>query len=138
MHVLGRSRYEAAELANVTVRTLHHYDEIGLVRPSGRTDAGYRLYDEDDLARLQQVLFYRELGFPLDEIRELLDLRVSPSFTCADVRSRATAKVADIEERIRDLQRMRKALRSLVETCQGSGPVSDCPILDHLSHESDA
>ncbi|HEX2027197.1 MAG TPA: MerR family transcriptional regulator [Nitriliruptorales bacterium] len=63
---------EVAKLANVTVRTLHHYDEIGLVRPSGRTEAGYRLYDGSDLQRLQTVLFYRELGFPLDDIRAVM------------------------------------------------------------------
>ena len=67
-HTVG----EVAELANVTVRTLHHYDEIGLVRPSGRTGAGYRLYDEHDLERLQTVLFYRELGFALDDIRNVM------------------------------------------------------------------
>ena len=63
---------EVARLANVTVRTLHHYDEIGLVQPSGRTDAGYRLYADGDLERLQTVLFYRELGFGLDEIGALV------------------------------------------------------------------
>lgn len=63
---------EVSKLANVTVRTLHHYDAIGLVRPSGRTEAGYRLYDDGDLERLQTVLFYRELGFPLDEIRTVM------------------------------------------------------------------
>jgi MerR family transcriptional regulator, thiopeptide resistance regulator len=64
---------ELARLAGVTVRTLHHYDRIGLVRPSERTSAGYRSYDVRDLDRLQQVLFYRELGFPLDEVATLLD-----------------------------------------------------------------
>lgn len=60
---------EVAKLATVTVRALHHYDDDGLVKPSGRTEAGYRLYDEGDLERLQTVLFYRELGFALHEIR---------------------------------------------------------------------
>lgn len=62
-----------AALAGVTVRTLHHYDEIGLLSPGGRNHAGHRLYDDVDLARLQQILFYRELGFPLDEVAALLD-----------------------------------------------------------------
>ncbi|MDX1659079.1 MAG: MerR family transcriptional regulator [Nitriliruptorales bacterium] len=70
---MPRTVGEVAELANVTIRTLHHYDEIGLVKPSGRTDAGYRLYDRGDLERLQQVLFYRELGFALEDIKDLLD-----------------------------------------------------------------
>jgi MerR family transcriptional regulator, thiopeptide resistance regulator len=64
---------EVAKMAGVTVRTLHHYDEIGLLRPSGRTAAGYRSYHEADLARLQRVLGYRELGFGLDQIATLLD-----------------------------------------------------------------
>lgn len=62
-----------ARLAGVTVRTLHHYDEVGLVRPSGRTDAGYRLYEAADLARLRDVLSYRELGFTLEQIARILD-----------------------------------------------------------------
>ncbi|GAA2775986.1 MerR family transcriptional regulator [Nonomuraea dietziae] len=62
-----------ARLAGVTVRTLHHYDEIGLLSPSERTQAGYRRYTDADLERLQQVLFYRELGFGLEEITAILD-----------------------------------------------------------------
>lgn len=61
-----------AELAGVTVRTLHHYDEIGLVVPSGRTESGYRMYSSDEVERLQEVLFYRELGFSLDAIKEVV------------------------------------------------------------------
>ncbi|WP_089156764.1 MerR family transcriptional regulator [Micromonospora sp. NBS 11-29] len=64
---------QVARAARVTVRTLHHYDEIGLLRPSGRTPAGYRRYDDADLDRLQLVRYYRELGFPLDEIAQILD-----------------------------------------------------------------
>jgi MerR family transcriptional regulator, thiopeptide resistance regulator len=64
---------EVADLTGVTVRTLHHYDQIGLVRASGRTDAGYRLYDTADLERLQAVLVYRALGFALTDIRAVMD-----------------------------------------------------------------
>ncbi len=64
---------EVAELAGITVRTLHHYDEIGLLSPSGRSEAGYRLYSYDDLARLREILIWRTLGFPLTEIASLLD-----------------------------------------------------------------
>jgi DNA-binding transcriptional MerR regulator len=74
----GDSRQDAlrvgkvAGLARVSVRTLHHYDRIGLLRPSGRMEAGYRLYTESDLERLQTVLLYKELGFGLGDIRDLL------------------------------------------------------------------
>lgn len=63
---------EVSAIAHVSVRTLHHYDEIGLLRPSRRSEAGYRLYTDEDLERLQQVLLYRELDLPLDEITRLL------------------------------------------------------------------
>src|SRR5687767_14488837 len=63
---------EVARVTRVSVRALHHYDEIGLVRPSGRSRAGYRLYTDRDLERLQQVLLHRELGFKLDEIAAAL------------------------------------------------------------------
>jgi MerR family transcriptional regulator, thiopeptide resistance regulator len=64
---------QLAKLAGVTVRTLHHYDELGLVRPSQRSQAGYRLYEDHDMQRLQQVLFFRELGFPLEEISRIVN-----------------------------------------------------------------
>ncbi|GAA1745007.1 MerR family transcriptional regulator [Luedemannella helvata] len=64
---------KVARLSGVTVRTLHHYDEIGLLSPSERSATGYRRYDERDLDRLQQILYYRELGFPLEEIATILD-----------------------------------------------------------------
>lgn len=66
-----------AELAGISIRTLHHYDEIGLLKPAQATASGYRLYTEQDLERLQQVLFFRELGFSLHEIKQIID---SPGF----------------------------------------------------------
>ena len=68
MHRIG----EVAELAKVSIRLLRHYDEIGLLVPSGRSEAGYRLYGREDLQRLQQILFYRTLEFPLEEIQNLM------------------------------------------------------------------
>jgi DNA-binding transcriptional MerR regulator len=62
-----------ADVSGVTIRTLHHYDEIGLLSPGGRSDAGYRVYEDSDLERLQRILFYRELGFTLKEISTIID-----------------------------------------------------------------
>src|SRR6185369_365458 len=63
---------QVARMAGVSVRTLHHYDQIGLLRPSGRSEAGYRLYDRADLERLQQVMFFRALEVPLEEIARIM------------------------------------------------------------------
>ncbi|WP_408007651.1 MerR family transcriptional regulator [Pseudalkalibacillus sp. A8] len=68
---------EVADLVGISVRTLHHYDEIGLLKPDETTEAGYRLYSDDNLETLQQILFFKELGFPLKKIKEIIN---SPSF----------------------------------------------------------
>ncbi|GGB42704.1 MerR family transcriptional regulator [Virgibacillus dakarensis] len=68
---------EVADLVGISVRTLHHYDEIGLLTPKNTTESGYRLYSSDNLETLQQILFFRELGFPLKQIKEIIN---SPSF----------------------------------------------------------
>ncbi len=70
---MGYTVSQLAKMAGVSVRTLHYYDEIGLLRPSSRTDAGYRLYGEQELLRLQQILFFRELDFALEDIGRILD-----------------------------------------------------------------
>lgn len=72
---------EAARIAKVSVRTLHHYDEIGLLCPSGRTQAGYRLYEQADLERLHQILLFRELGFALPDINRIM---LDPAFDRAE------------------------------------------------------
>ena len=68
-----RTVHEVSKLAGVSVRTLHHYDAIGLLTPTRLTEAGYRLYDDTALARLQSILLFRELEFPLKDIRRILD-----------------------------------------------------------------
>ena len=89
----------AAGLVGVTVKTLHHWDAIGLVRPSGRTWGGYRLYSADDIARIHRVLVYRELGLPLAEIGRILD---DPAPTPASI----CGQRGELVERILRLQRM--------------------------------
>lgn len=74
---MGLKVKEVAELVGISVRTLHHYDQIGLLTPEKRTDFGYRLYTDSDLETLQQILFFRELGLPLKKIKEIIS---NPSF----------------------------------------------------------
>lgn len=68
-----KSISQAAKLAGVSIRTLQYYDEIGLLKPSGLTASGYRMYDDNALQTLQQILFFKELGFPLKKIKEILE-----------------------------------------------------------------
>lgn len=123
---------QVARQAGVGVETVRFYERKGLLNEPARRPSGYRQYEEDVVARLRFIRRAKELGFTLNEIKELLSLRLDPSTSCADVKSRAQAKIADIEERIRTLQRMKKALADLTKACSGRGPISECPILDAL------
>ncbi|MGW1147190.1 MerR family transcriptional regulator [Streptomyces sp. NPDC002454] len=100
---------QVAAYAGVTVRTLHHYDGIGLLSPGGRSAAGHRRYDAADLDRLQQILFYRELGFPLEEIAVLLD---DPT---ADPREHLGRQHGLLTARIERLRRMAAAVETAME-----------------------
>jgi DNA-binding transcriptional MerR regulator len=103
---------EVAALAGVTVRTLHHYDRIGLLSPSGRTSAGYRQYAPADLDRLHRVLVYRELGFPLEEVATLLD---DPS---ADPAAHLRRQHALLRDRLERAQAMVAAVEKEMEAQQ--------------------
>ncbi|MFK4100656.1 MerR family transcriptional regulator [Streptomyces sp. NPDC019531] len=100
---------QVAGFAGVTVRTLHHYDDIGLLTPSERSRAGHRRYGDADLDRLQQILFYRELGFPLDEVAALLD---DPA---ADPRAHLRRRHELLTARIEKLQKMAAAVEHAME-----------------------
>lgn len=106
---------ELAKLAGVTIRTLHHYDKIGLLQPSSVTDAGYRDYTEADLATLQQILFFRELGFPLDVIRQIMQ---SPAY------DREHALQAQREVLVRKRERLDGLIALIDQTMKGERKVS--------------
>ena len=89
-----------ADLAGVSVRTLHYYDEVGLLRPQSRTAGGYRQYDEEAAVRLQQVMFFRELGFGLDEIRKIMS---RPGFDVLEALQSHRVLLTRKAERIREL-----------------------------------
>ena len=121
-----------AKRAGVSIETLRFYEKQGLLEPPRRTESNYRIYPEEEITRLRFIKRAKTLGFSLREIRELLSLRHDPRATKADVKQRTEAKIEDIKERIDDLTRMLKALESLSSTCDGHGPISECPILEAL------
>ncbi|GBE34469.1 mercuric resistance operon regulatory protein [bacterium BMS3Bbin06] len=121
-----------AKQAEVNIETIRYYERRGLIPKPPRRESGYRQYPRDTVTRIQFIKRAKELGFSLREILELLSLRVDPATTCGDVKKRAEIKIADIEEKIRTLQGMKKALMNLTVECKGRGPVSECPILEAL------
>lgn len=129
---------QLARRAGVGVETIRFYEREGLVAAPARRASGYRQYPADVVRRVRFIRHAKDLGFTLREIHELLALRVDPDSTCADVRARARAKIADVEGRIASLERMKAALERLARACRGRGPTSDCPILEELDREEDA
>lgn len=126
---------EVAKQARVNVETLRYYERRGLLQKPPRTDSNYRVYSEEAVRRVRFIKRAQELGFSLKEVKELLSLRATPGAGCADVLNRARLKISDIDEKIRALKGMRKALSNLMAECSGKGPVTDCPILESLDSE---
>ncbi|SPU05153.1 ArsR family transcriptional regulator [Bacillus tequilensis] len=100
---------QVSEVAGVSIRTLHHYDDIQLLTPSALTDAGYRLYSDTDLERLQQILFFKEIGFRLDDIKEMLD---HPNF------DRKAALQSQKDMLMKKKQRMEEMIQTIDRTLQ--------------------
>ena len=123
---------KVARGAGLAIDTVRYYEREGLLQKPARTPSGYRQYAPDAVKRLQFIRQAKELGFTLSEIREILTLKVAPGKSCADVRAHAEAKIADVEQRIAQLGRMKRALARLANACSGRGPTSECPILEAL------
>jgi MerR family mercuric resistance operon transcriptional regulator len=130
--VEGLTIGKVARSAGLAIDTVRYYEREGLLNKPARTASGYRNYSSDAVARLRFIRQAKELGFTLSEIRDLLSLRVAPGKSCADVKARAEAKIADVEQRIAQLDRMKRALAKLATACSGRGPTSACPILEAM------
>jgi MerR family copper efflux transcriptional regulator len=127
---------KVAKAANVHVETLRYYERRGLVPKPPRNLSLYRRYPKSTVRRVRFVRHAQAIGFSLREICELLSLRAAPTARYADLKRRADTKLRDIEEKIRALQAMHRALRRLVSQCDGKLPTSECPILESLNDES--
>lgn len=123
---------EAAKASGVTAKMIRHYESIALIKPGKRTDAGYRIYGENDVHTLRFIKRARTLGFSLEQIRDLLSLWQDAGRASADVKAIAQAHVAELEQRIAELREMRDTLVHLSHACAGDKR-PDCPILSGLA-----
>ena len=126
---------ELAKRAGVNVETLRFYERKGLLPKPPQRASGYREYPTESVRLIRFIKRAQELGFSLAEVRELLALRVQPGTTCPEVRERAERKILDVRQKIADLKAIERALTKLTVTCTGSGPLSECPILENLDGE---
>jgi len=128
---------ELSKNAGFKVETLRYYEKQGLLSPVARTDSGYREYDKDSLKQLKFIKQAKSVGFSLNEISELLTLRVErDQHSCGDVKQIAEQKIEQIESKINELDKMRKALHKITDACCGGPePATSCTILNALDTE---
>lgn len=128
---------QVARLSGVGVETVRFYEREGLLEEPARRASGYRQYSQDAVTQIRFIKRAQQLGFSLKEIQELLTLRVDGQTSCEQVKERAAAKLAEVEQKMGELQRMRQALLQVASLCAGEGPKSRCPMLDALEHDSE-
>jgi Cu(I)-responsive transcriptional regulator len=126
---------EVARAAGVGIDAVRFYEREGLLPEPARRPSGYRDYSPEAVLDLRFIKRAKELGFSLKEISELLAIDRKPSATAGDVKKIAEEKLADLEDKIRSRQRMKRALREVAKRCPGRGPTSDCSILRSLTAE---
>jgi Cu(I)-responsive transcriptional regulator len=126
---------DVAAASGISERMIRHYEKIGIVPPAARRSSGYRDYDERDVRTLQFNRRARDLGFAIEEIRQLLELWQDRSRASADVKALALARADELRRKERELRDMRRSLEHLAASCHGDDR-PDCPILGGL--EGDA
>ncbi|MFZ5520701.1 MAG: Cu(I)-responsive transcriptional regulator [Pseudomonadota bacterium] len=122
---------EAAARSGVSAKMVRHYESLRLLPPVQRTDSGYRQYGDKEVHTLRFIRRARDLGFSMAEIAELLKLWQDRRRTSASVKRIAQAHVANLDQRMAEMEQMRRTLQHLVECCHGDDR-PDCPILDEL------
>lgn len=128
-YLIGR----LAVLTNCKVETVRYYERSGLMPEPPRTGGGQRVYALSHVKRLNYIRRSRELGFSIEQIRQLLKFIDEPDHDCGEVKAMAVQQVQQIQQKIDDLQRLESALNEMVDRCKGSAySIDDCPIIDAL------
>lgn len=128
---------ELAKETGAGIETIRYYERRNLLSPAGRKPSGYRFYDRTSVQKIRFIKNAKRLGFTLEEISELLQLKVKGRGRCGSVKSRAEVKLAEIKEKIANLDSMKKVLEELITHCRNDAPTQDCPILNSLQTGTD-
>ena len=126
---------KAASLSGLTIKAVRYYSDIGIIKPNIDTNTGYRDFSKPDLAKLQFVAKARKFDFSLDDCRELLALYENTERSSKEVKALTLEKIAEIDVKLEELNRLKEQLSALACACQGDDR-PDCPILDALSDKT--
>ena len=133
---MNNVKYSIGQLAKESgckVETVHYYEKIGLMPEPPRTEGGHRVFALSHVKRLNFIRRSRELGFKIEQIKDLLKFIDEPNHYCGEVRAMAMLQARAVQEKIDDLQRLQLALNEMVIKCKGSNnSIDDCPIVDAL------
>jgi MerR family mercuric resistance operon transcriptional regulator len=124
---------QIAQQAKCKVETVHYYEKIGLMPEPPRTEGGHRIYLLGDIKRLNFIRRSRELGFSIEQVKNLLKFIDEPNHYCGEVKAMATLQAREVQQKITDLQRLHIALNEMIIQCNGKEfSIDDCPIIDAL------
>ncbi|MEM9496053.1 MAG: helix-turn-helix domain-containing protein [Pseudomonadota bacterium] len=125
-----------SKAAGVKVTTIRYYESVGLMGAPARSQSGQRLYDGEAVQRLSFIRHARELGFPMEAIRELMDLQTRPDQDCAEVDAIARCQLADVRKRLDQLEALEAELKRMIKRCEG-GKVGECRVMAALCDHGD-
>lgn len=128
---------EAAKASGITAKMIRHYEAVGLFPEAARTDSGYRQYGDKEVSTLRFIRHSRDLGFSIEQIRELLGLWQNRKRPSRQVKALAQAHIQELDEKLQELQTMKATLEHLVTCCHGDDR-PECPIIETLAHENHA
>ena len=123
---------QVAQRTGMGIETIRFYERKGLIAEPPRKESGYRQYETAVLDRLAFIRQAKALGFSLGEIHELLSLRLKADTSSRDIKKIAATRLTDIEQKIKVLRRMQRALKKLVDQCPGQGSIHECPIMEAM------
>jgi Hg(II)-responsive transcriptional regulator len=124
----GMTRGELSKKCGVNIETLRYYEKRQLIDPH-RSEGGYRIYSEEDAVKIRFIRSARNLGFSLEEVSDLMKMRVDKKKSCDPVMAKAKNRLEEVEKKIKDLKSMRKVLNQMIDKCEESVSTNDCPIL---------
>ena len=125
-----------AKASGVTVETIRFYEQKGLIKQP-KTNTGFRKYPFDDIIKIKFIKRTQELGFTLNEAKGLLELRIKSTSKCGQVRNKAQDKLDEVEQKIKDLNKMKRSLKKMIKSCTNNEKsTSECPILECFEKDS--